>query len=192
MVEKGINVGIGMDDKEFGDDKDFIEELRLVSKLHRNPSHRLDSAHLQPRHVFSMGTRNGAGILGFEGEIGTLHAGARADIVLLDVTRAVEPFVSPAQSPVDLLLYRCGTRDIDKVLVDGKMVVDGGRVVHVDREKVVSTLAQSLTDTYAEDMEKMNVQWKRLRPYIAEWFDPWYAELEEIETDPYYRMNNRK
>jgi hypothetical protein len=57
---------------------------------------------------------------------------------------------------------------------------------------VVSTLAQALTDTDAEDMESMNVQWKRLRPYIAEWFDPWYEELEETEADPYYHMNNRK
>ncbi|MFO7849803.1 MAG: amidohydrolase family protein [Spirochaetia bacterium] len=191
MLEKGIRVGIGMDDKEFGDDKDFIEELRLVSKLHRNPSHHLDSKHLLPKEVFRMGTLNGAASLDFEGEIGTLHKGLRADIVLLDITRAAEPFVSPGQSPVDLLVYRCGTRDVDKVLVDGKMVVDKGRAVHVDRDRVAAALREAFTKEYEADLEEMNVQWRQLRPHIVQWFEGWYKEIEDFGVEPFYHLNNK-
>ncbi|MFP4618860.1 MAG: amidohydrolase family protein [Spirochaetaceae bacterium] len=191
MLQKGIRVGIGMDDKEFGDDKDYIEEMRLVSKLHRIPSHHLDSGHLLPKDAFKMGTEHGAAVLGFEGEIGTLHKGKRADMVLLDVTRAAEPFVSPGQTPIDLLVYRCGTRDVDKVLVDGKLVVDGGRVVHVDRDRVVASLGEALTEEYEAELEEMNAQWRQLRPHIAQWFEGWYKEMEEFGVEPFYHLNNR-
>ncbi|MFW6207210.1 MAG: amidohydrolase family protein [Spirochaetota bacterium] len=191
LLKAGVQVGIGMDDKEFGDDKDYIEEMRLISKLHRLPSHRLDSAHLQPKEVFRMATEYGAKTLGWENEVGSLHKGKRADIVLLHAGRISEPFVSPTQSAIDLVLYRAGTRDVDMVMADGRLVVEQGKAIHVDRGALVAELRASLPCDYARELEQRNRELKALRPYIAEWFAGWYNEMEAFEGKPFYHMNDR-
>jgi len=191
LLQAGVQVGIGMDDKEFGDDKDFIEEMRIVSKLHRLPSHRLDSPHLLPRDAFRMATEYGAETLGWGSEVGSLSKGKRADIVLLDGRRISEPFVSPNQSPIDLVVYRAGTRDVDIVMVDGQVVVQNGKAVHVDREALVEALKESLPAAYAEELERGNRELKALRPYIAQWFSGWYNEMESFEGEPFYHFNNK-
>lgn len=191
LLQAGVQVGIGMDDKEFGDDKDFIEEMRLVSKLHRLPSHHLDSPHLLPRDVFRMATEYGAETLGWGSEIGSLSPGKRADIVLLDGSRISEPFVSPNQSPIDLVVYRAGTRDVDMVMVDGRLVVRNGKAVHIDRAALVEFLRESMPKAYAEELERGNRELKALRPYIAQWFSGWYNEMESFEGSPFYHFNNK-
>lgn len=191
LLKAGVHVGVGMDDKEFGDDKDFIEEMRLISKLHRLPEHRLDSPHLLPRDVFRMATRYGAETLGWSEEVGTLEPGKKADLVLLDARRITEPFVSPAQSILDLVLYRGGTRDVDMVLVDGEVVVREGRVVHVDREEIIQRLRSSLPSDYEAELNRRNSEYRELRPYIAAWFSDWYDNMGSFEGNPYYHFNNR-
>ena len=191
LLKAGVQVGIGMDDKEFGDDKDYLEEMRLISKLHRLPAHRLDSDHLRPKEVFRMATEYGARTLGWEDEVGSLHKGKRADIVLLDARRISEPFVSPSQSPVDLMVYRAGTRDVDMVMADGRLVVEKGKAIHIDRSALVDKLRASLPRDYAGELEQRNRELKALRPYIAEWFAGWYNEMEAFEGNPFYHFNNR-
>jgi cytosine/adenosine deaminase-related metal-dependent hydrolase len=192
LLQAGVHVGLGLDDKEFGDSKDFIEEMRLISKLHRLPSHKLDSPHLQPVDAFTMATLYGAETLGWENSIGSLEIGKSADMVLLDARRMTEPFVSPDHSPVDLLVYRGGSRDVDMVLANGDLVVEKGKITVVDREEVAAKLRESLPADYSADFERRHTVLRKLRPYIAEWFAPWYDEMEGFEGEAFYHLNNRK
>ena len=189
LLQSGVHVGIGTDDKELGDDKDFLEEMRLVSKLHRIASSELDSPYLQPSDVFRMATVFGAETLGLEGVAGEIKPGYRADLVLLRLDRISEPFISPSQSPLELLLYRAGTRDIDKVLVDGEVVVENGKVTHLDRESVVNALREGLTADYADKLESMNVKYRKLRKHVAEWFESWHGEFAALKPEPFYLVN---
>jgi cytosine/adenosine deaminase-related metal-dependent hydrolase len=189
LLEAGVPVGIGMDDKELGDDKDFIEEMRLVSKLHRVPSHELDSPHLLPKDAFRMGTEYGAKTLGFDADVGTIEQGKKADLVLFDINRITEPFVAPFHSPIDLLIYRGSARDVDMVMVEGEIVVKNGKAVHVDREKIAASLRSALHSDYTEAYEKRNRQFVELRPYVAQWFKSWYSEIEERGIEPFYYLN---
>ena len=191
LLQAGVRVGLGLDDKEFGDDKDFLEEMRLASKLHRVTDHRLDSPHLSPREVFRMATEYGAETLDWSAEIGTLKEGGRADMVLLNTARLSEPFVSPTQSPIDLVLYRGGTRDLDMVIVDGEVVVEQGKVVHIDRQEVIRQIREQMPDDYVGEFEARNSDLQALRPYIAAWFSDWYDEMGDFEGRPFYHMNNR-
>ena len=154
LLKAGVSVGIGLDDKELGDDKDYLEEMRLISKLHRLPDHRLDSPHLQPRDVLRMAFAGGAEALGWSGRVGSLEKGKQADLVLLNARRITEPFVSPTLSVRDLVLYRAGARDIDMVLVDGEVVVKNGRVIHLDRDEVLRTIREALPKDYGTKLEK--------------------------------------
>ncbi|MCX6026859.1 MAG: amidohydrolase family protein, partial [Chloroflexi bacterium] len=191
MLESGVNVAIGMDDKEIGDDKDYIEELRVASKLHRLTSHRLDSKHLLPSDCFKMGTENGATALGMQDRIGTLAKGKEADVVLFRLTRMCEPFLNEGQSPIDLLIYRGRGIDVDTVLVGGEILLRGGRLARIDRSDVVHRLGESLQRHFHAYPASLKGEFAQLRQAIAAYHSPWFDAIERLPLQPYYVMNSR-
>jgi 5-methylthioadenosine/S-adenosylhomocysteine deaminase len=184
-------VAIGMDEKEVGDDKDYLAELRMAAKLHRLSSHRLDSPCLSSRDIFRMGTRNGASVLGFDAWIGTLERGKRADLVLLDLEAICEPYCYEGHDPLDLLLYRGKAGHIRTVLGDGEVLLDQGRFTRIDREEVIRKLREAIPADYRQQFEARNRLMLPLRKAIAEHFQAWYEEIESWDNDPYYLMNDR-
>jgi 5-methylthioadenosine/S-adenosylhomocysteine deaminase len=191
LHRSGVVVAIGMDEKEVGDDKDYLAEMRIAAKLHRLSSHRLDSPCLSSRDIFRMGTRNGAAVLGFDGLIGTLERGKRADVVLLDLEGMSEPYSYEGHDPLDLLLYRGKSTHIRSVLADGEVLLDRGQFTRIDREEVVRKLREAIPADYRQQFETRNRLMLQLRGAIAEHFQPWYEEIERWEKDPYYLMNSR-
>lgn len=191
MIQRGVNVAVGMDDKEMGDDKDYIEELRVASRLHRVSSHRLDSAHLSPSDCLRMGTENGAAALGMRAVTGTLAKGKEADVILLRLSRMCEPFLSNSQNPIDLLIYRGRGIDVDTVLVRGEILLLGGQLTRVDRNDVIRQLAASMEQECVARPTELDARFAELRQAISAHHSSWYDELEHAELYPYYVMNSR-
>ena len=73
LLEAGIRVAIGSDEAGINDDKDLLQEMRLVLKLHRVPG----VEHIPPTayQVFQMATVNGAYASWFGDRIGTFVKG---------------------------------------------------------------------------------------------------------------------
>jgi cytosine/adenosine deaminase-related metal-dependent hydrolase len=191
LDRRGVTVAIGMDEKEVGDDKDYLAELRIAAKLHRLSSHRLDSPCLGSRDFFRMGTRNGAAVLGFDDLVGTLERGKRADVVLLDLEAICRPYTYEGHDPLDLLLYRANSSHIRTVIVDGEVLLDQGEFTRIDREEVAAKLREAVPADYGEQFESRNRLMGRLREAIAAHFQPWYDEIDLLDKDPYYLMNSR-
>ena len=191
LLRQGVRVALGMDEKEFADDKDYIAEMRLTAKLHRLPSHHLDSDHLLPVEVFKMGTENGAEVLGFGASVGKLEKGRQADMVLLDLGRICEPFMYPGHHPLDMLLYRGQARDVRTVLVDGEILLKDGKLTRIDREEVIRKLRESIPEDYENQFTRSNSPFPRLRAAIAAHCKQSYEEIRGWEKNPYYFLNNR-
>jgi cytosine/adenosine deaminase-related metal-dependent hydrolase len=191
LDRRGVTVAIGMDEKEVGDDKDYLAELRIAAKLHRLSSHRLDSPCLSSRDVFRMGTRNGAAVLGFDDLVGTLERGKRADMVLLDLEAMSEPYSYEGHDPLDLLLYRGKSNHIRTVLVNGEVLLDRGLFTRIDRDEIVAKLKEAVPENYRQQFETRNRLMPQLRRAIRAHFRPWHDEIDRLEKDPYYLMNSR-
>ena len=191
LLQKGVTVGIGIDDKGLSDDKDFIEEMRLVSKLHRIPSHHLHSEHLLPKDSFRMGTLYGAEVLGFADMVGTIEKGKKADIVLIDLTRITEPYLYPGHSIIDALIYRGRSSDVDTVLVGGEILVRNGKFTKIDRAEVIRKLRESVPSEYPEDVIRKREMFDELRPHIAKYFDRWFKDIDSRGLEPYYVLNSK-
>jgi len=191
LERRGVTVAIGMDEKEVGDDKDYLAELRIAAKLHRLSSHRLDSPCLSSRDLFRMGTRNGAAVLGFDSLIGSLERGKRADVVLLDLEAMSEPYSYEGHDPLDLLLYRGKSDHVRTVLVDGEVLLDQGQFTRIDRDEVIGKLREAIPADYRQRFDTGNRLMPQLRRAIAAHFKPWHDEIERLQTDPYYLMNSR-
>jgi len=97
---------------------------------------------LDARTVLDWGTREGAAALGMGSEIGSLEIGKRADIVLLDNR---SPSLAPLIDGYGVLVHSASGRDVDTVIVEGRIVLAGGQPMRVDGAEIV-TRAQAVAD----------------------------------------------
>lgn len=84
--------------------------------------------------IYDAATLGGAGALGRD-DLGRLAPGAKADIVTIEFDRL---HIGPVIDPIKTLVYHASARDIRLVIIDGRTVVDGGRLVDLDEEALLA------------------------------------------------------
>jgi 5-methylthioadenosine/S-adenosylhomocysteine deaminase len=127
MLERGVNLAIGTHDANCSDNQNMYEAMRLASFASkvRGPDWR---RWLSTREAALAATEGGgARALGFEGRIGRIAPGYKADIVMLDLDH---PNWLPLNDPVNQLVH---TEDgaVTSVIIGGKSS-DNRRLVGVD------------------------------------------------------------
>lgn len=129
----GVKVGIGTDTFPHN----MLEEMRLAMYLARTQA--VSPRTLSGGELFTMATAGGADMLGRD-DIGRLRPGAKADLVLVDVTH---PAMRPSRDPMYSLLYAAADRAVAAVYVDGAKVVDRGRVLTMDYPAAAAALVEA-------------------------------------------------
>jgi cytosine/adenosine deaminase-related metal-dependent hydrolase len=86
--------------------------------------------------VFDAATLGGARALGRD-DLGRIAPGAKADLVLW---RTASWSMTPLRDPIKNIVYNANPEDIDRVYVNGRLVVDGGRVLAADEAKILAAL----------------------------------------------------
>ena len=127
MLRRGMNVGIGTDGPCSNNDLDMWDELRTASLLQKVATG--DPCALPAYETMQMATVNGARALGREGELGIVAEGALADVILV---RLDAPHMNPCHDLIANLAYSAKSTDVDTVIVDGEVRVEGGRVEGTD------------------------------------------------------------
>lgn len=130
MIDRGVPVGLAVDGSASNDSSDMLGEARQALLLQRV---RYGSAGLRAKETWRLATEGGAAILGWN-EGGRLEEGALADIALWRVDGPA--YAGSLSDPGAALLF-CGyDHRADLVIVDGKIVVEEGRVLGVDETKL--------------------------------------------------------
>ena len=122
----GINMAIGTDEFPM----DMITEMRCAAIMGKVADR--DHMAVTARDVFNAATLGGAKALGRD-DLGRLAPGMKADIVIVDLAGLD---VGLVDDPIKILVYMASQRDIETVIVDGKVVVEGGRVPGVHEEEL--------------------------------------------------------
>ena len=99
-----------------------------------------DSITIRSREALEWATMGGARMLRLEDRIGSLKPGKEADIVLLDA-RAIN--LRPVHDPIASILFHAGPQNVETVIVGGKVVKSGGRLVNVDLDVLLDRLETS-------------------------------------------------
>lgn len=188
ILQAGVRVGLGLDGQGINDNDDFIQEMKLCCLLHRIPSLELNSPHLTARQVFRMATESNASLLGFGPQIGRLERGRCADLVLLDWTKMSFPYTDPKHDPIDVLLYRGSRQQVDTVMVNGRVVVEAGKVLSVDEDAVTSRLAEAASRPPTEQETSYTQTIDELRLHIVRHYHGW---PEKLHPAPYFDVNSR-
>ena len=131
LLAAGVNVGLGTDGAPCNNTNDLLQEMKLAAIIHKAKSY--DPTIISAEQVLEMATINGAKALGLQDSIGSLEIGKKADFVAIDMRRV---HLQPYFSPVSAVVYSVTGRDVDVVVVDGKVVVQGGKLMTMDEEEV--------------------------------------------------------
>jgi cytosine/adenosine deaminase-related metal-dependent hydrolase len=123
--EAGVNMSIGSDTYP----RDMIMNMRTASYLGKVMSHTYFAA--TAGDVFRAATLGGAISVGRE-DLGRLAAGALADLIIIDLSGRNSLRYGPVRDPVKSVV-ECGVGDdVDTVIVDGKVCMEGGAIPGVD------------------------------------------------------------
>ncbi|MYC84691.1 MAG: amidohydrolase [Acidimicrobiia bacterium] len=122
----GLEVGIGTDGAASNDSQNMLEAVKMAALLQK--VHELDPAVISAKTVLQMATIGGARLLGVDGQVGSLEAGKRADVVLLRGT--VE--LAAVHDPYQQVVYCAGPASVSDVWVEGRRVLAGRFLTTID------------------------------------------------------------
>lgn len=128
MIERRVNLAIGTDGANCSDNQNMYEAMRLASLASkvRGPDWR---RWLTTREAALAATEGGARALGFDGLIGRIAPGYKADIVMLDLDH---PNWLPFNDPVNQLVHTEDGTAVASVMISGRLIVDNRRLVTTD------------------------------------------------------------
>lgn len=173
MLRQGCRVAMGLDGTGIDEDDDALREMRLAYMLHRGWG--FDTT-MTRKQLWDFAGRHGARSVSGAGAIATgrLAPGEPADLVLLDWERLDDDGIFADVDPMDLLLARANGTHIDKVLVGGRTVVEGGRVTGIDEPQLRAELVARARAALAAD--GAHGQWLQTLRALAQDLAPFYSE----------------
>lgn len=187
LEAKGINTGIGLDEAGLNDDRDMLNEMRLVARAHRVPGMVEADVPTFPQ-VLRMATEGGAKTTAFGDTIGRLEVGRAADLVMIDWKHVSYPYLDPLTSTLDAVIQRAKTHGVTRVLCDGETLYENGRFTRVDREGALKALHDDLARALSDDeVERRNLS-KALLPHARKFYEGY---IDPARHEPFYRQSSR-
>jgi 5-methylthioadenosine/S-adenosylhomocysteine deaminase len=132
MLHAGVTVALGTDGASTNDNLDMHEVMRLALMLQR-PGEPDRSRWPNAYDAIGMATVAGGKALRCAG-LGTLTPGAPADLVLHDLSA---PSWIPLNDPATQLVFGASGATVDTVIIAGKVIVAGGRIVAFDMQPIL-------------------------------------------------------
>ena len=136
MLEVGLNVGIGTDGPASNNDLDMFEEIRLAAFIAKASSG--DPTSLPAAQALLLATRLGAQAL-FIGELtGSLEAGKRADLIIVDLSplHNTPHFRRERENPYAQLVYAAKACDVTDVMVNGRWLMRDRQLLTVNEAEL--------------------------------------------------------
>jgi 5-methylthioadenosine/S-adenosylhomocysteine deaminase len=190
ILDSGGRIAFGTDGISFSDREDFFEELRLALYLQRRP-YRFEQGRLDSERVLRAAAVNGARALGEEAKLGSLEPGRYADLLVVRKDRIFfPPGRYDAEPFLDVVLDRAESRDIDTVMVHGRVLMEDGRVTVVDEAALRDRFAEAVSTRVYRVTPEVR-RWAELgvlvEPYVNEFFRGWY----DVPVEPAHVYNAR-
>jgi 5-methylthioadenosine/S-adenosylhomocysteine deaminase len=132
LIQRGAKVLIGTDCVCADNVMDLVGELRIAGASQKQLTG--DPQAMPALKILETVTVDAAEAIGMGDQLGTIAPGYLADLVVLNFEGL---HTAPNYSLLDNIVYCCTGRDVDTVIVNGQVVVRGGKLTTVDEVKLV-------------------------------------------------------
>ena len=184
---KGINTAIGLDEAGINDDRDMLQELRLVLRAHRVPGMG-DNEVPGMGQVLRMATVGGARTTSWRESLGTLEVGKGADLSLIDWDSIAYPYLDELTPTLDALVQRAKASAVRAVMCDGEVIYQEGRFTRVDRDSALKALHDDLSRALSDDEVERRKLSKALLPHAKRFYADY---IDPARHEPFYRPSSR-
>lgn len=132
LIKHGVTVALGTDGPGSATTLDMFEEMKATAWMHKNKH--FDPTAINTYQVLRMATVEGAKALGLEQEIGTLEAGKKADLIIVDIQK---PHLTPSNDICALLAYAANGADVETTIVNGKVIMENRTLLTINEKEVM-------------------------------------------------------
>ncbi|MHA2358185.1 MAG: amidohydrolase family protein [Candidatus Heimdallarchaeaceae archaeon] len=129
--DMGVTVGLATDGAPCNNNLDMFNEMRIATLLQKVKY--LNEAVLPAKKVLRMATIEGARAINWEKEIGSIEVGKKADLIQVDVS---DVNALPMYDPVSHLVYAASGKDVNLVIIDGKIVYQDNHFLTINSTKL--------------------------------------------------------
>ena len=173
-MDLDIPVGLGTDDYHH----DMLQLLRenlagqaARARLIEGAEQMLASDRRSSRPTYyellELATRRGAETLGIDGEVGSLEVGKKADIIMLDLQN---PYLMPTMDPLTSTVLYGSSRDVDTVIVAGRILKREGILTSLDLKEALATAqdrVEQIIGRFFREHPEQKAVWQRRVPYMS-------------------------
>ncbi len=174
FLAERIPVALGIDEAGINDDRDMLQEMRLVLRAHREPG--IDAPHPAPADVLRMATENGALTTPFGASIGRLSPGSAADLAILDWHTITWPYQDAATPLIDVIVMRAKAQAVETVMVAGEVIYHEGKFTRIDRDAILAELAEAFARPLSEAEEARKHLAAAIFTHVKAFYDKWLPE----------------
>jgi cytosine/adenosine deaminase-related metal-dependent hydrolase len=180
MLAAGIEVAIGIDEAGINDDRDMLQEMRLVHVTNRPVG--LASERITADAVLRMATLGGAATTPFADRIGVVEPGREADLVLLDWDHVTHPYQHPGTPLADVLIQRARAGSVHSVMIAGRWVFRDREFTMVDRPAVLREVGRHLRELEPTTRALRELA-DEVVPHVGRFYDDYdLAELRKAQA----------
>lgn len=135
LLDAGVTVGLGTDGAVSSNTLDVLRALGTAALVHKAAG---DPTAVRAEQAVRMATIEGARALGLDAHLGSLEAGKRADLIVLDLGG---PHLAPRHDPWSTLAYSARASDVRDTVVDGRVLMRGRTLTTLDEAAALADLA---------------------------------------------------
>ncbi|MHA2225327.1 MAG: amidohydrolase family protein [Candidatus Hodarchaeales archaeon] len=134
----GGEAALGTDQAPGPGHHNLFQEMRMISVLTKVINK--DPTSLPPWEALHLTTIGGAKVLGLDDVIGSLVVGRQADIITINLKSLnLTPIVSnPFKNFIPNLVYSSTGKEVDNVIINGKMIISNGNFINVDEQSIIT------------------------------------------------------
>ncbi|MEV6754291.1 amidohydrolase [Streptomyces sp. NPDC051214] len=134
LLDAGVTVGLGTDGAVSSNTLDLLGAVKMAALVHKAGG---DPTAVGAEQAVRMATVESARALGLGDQLGSLEAGKRADLIVLDLSR---PHLTPRHDPWSMLAYAATSGDVRDTVVDGRILMRDRTLVTMDEQRALRAL----------------------------------------------------
>lgn len=182
LLELGVTVALTTDGSMLSSSFDMFSAMKRTQMVHRAASK--DDYYLPSERVLEMATIDAAKCVGLQDEIGSLEVGKKADIITINM---MKPHLMPRFNIIDTIVSNASHADVDMVIVDGEILLEGGKAVKLNEKEIMLQAEEEAKKTvdragFTKFAYPHKKQWGNTKSY----FDEVRFDIEENRKDGGY------